>query len=157
MNGTQIMCRIVRTNAADDDFSILAAGLEEELKIRDGEDHLLYAAINKAADLKHALVLYDSDTPAGCGALREHAPGIMEIKRVYVLLPFRRKGFASLILRELEAWCRELNSAECILETGLNQPEAIAFYRKEGYEEIPKFGKYTGSYNSVCFRKKLVR
>lgn len=44
-----------------------------------------------------------------------------------------------------------------LLETGNNQPEAIALYHKNGYTQIEPFGRYVGNSNSVCFEKKLKR
>jgi GNAT superfamily N-acetyltransferase len=99
--------------------------------------------------------VYENEEPAGCGALRDFSPGIMELKRMYVPEYKRRKGIASLVLAELERWCRELHCTTCVLETGLNQPEAIAFYEQHQYGQIPKFGKYMDSPNSICFEKKL--
>jgi hypothetical protein len=41
------------------------------------------------------------------------------------------------------------------LETGSAQPEAIRFYRREGYRQIPLFGNYVGSEISVCFERVI--
>jgi hypothetical protein len=38
----------------------------------------------------------------------------------------------------------------------VNQPEAIALYKKNNYKIIPNFGKYENIENSVCFEKELV-
>lgn len=149
------MLSIKRTTPEDPDFTALAAALGEELRIRDGEDHAFYAWINTANDLLYAVVCYHDGQPAGSGALREFAPGIMEVKRMFVPLAHRQKGIASRLLQELENWCHELGYTTCVLETGLNQPEAIALYEKHGYVQVPKFGKYVDSENSVCFRKVL--
>jgi GNAT superfamily N-acetyltransferase len=80
----------------------------------------------------------------------------MEVKRMYTDPSVRGKGVASAVLRELEKWSRELGYSACVLETGWRQPEAVALYRKSGYEQIPNYGQYAGMENSVCFRKPLV-
>ncbi|MBL7723879.1 MAG: GNAT family N-acetyltransferase [Chitinophagaceae bacterium] len=147
---------LTRTDSANKDFKVLVAALDEELKIRDGDDHLFYAALNKTAILKHAVVAYENGLPAGCGAVRVHSGSSMEVKRMYVLPEKRGKGIASAILRQLENWCLELGADRCILETGRNQPEAIAMYKKSGYRIIPNYGKYAGAENSVCFEKILI-
>jgi GNAT superfamily N-acetyltransferase len=67
----------------------------------------------------------------------------------------RGKGIAPTILNELEKWATELGYAACILETGKKQPEAIALYKKGGYQIIPNYGQYHGVDNSVCMRKQL--
>ena len=42
-----------------------------------------------------------------------------------------------------------------VLETGEAQPEAIALYRSAGYTQIPPFGHYTDSEQSVHLAKPL--
>lgn len=67
----------------------------------------------------------------------------------------RGKGIASLILAELETWAVELGYSTCILETGFNQPEAIALYQKNGYNRIDNYGQYAGVETSLCFEKEV--
>ena len=74
---------------------------------------------------------------------------------MFVSTENRGKGIAGKILDGLEAWAKELNFQECILETGFKQPEAIALYKKSGYEVIPNYGQYAGVVNSVCMRKRI--
>jgi putative acetyltransferase len=150
------MLQLTRTNADNTDFLQLVELLDEDLRIRDGEDHAFYAVLNKTNTIRHAIVAYENEIPVGCGAIREYAEGIVEIKRMYVLPEKRGKGIASAILKELEQWAAELGHEKCILETGKNQPEAIAMYKKNNYTVIPNFGKYQGVENSVCFEKQLI-
>ena len=44
-----------------------------------------------------------------------------------------------------------------MLETGTEQPEALAFYRARGYVAIPRFGVYRDEPNSLCFARVLAR
>jgi putative acetyltransferase len=150
------MIQFTRTNSGNIDFLQLVEKLDEDLRIRDGEDHAFYAVLNKTNTLKHTLVAYENESPVGCGAIREYAENMVEIKRMYVLPEKRNRGIASAILNELEQWAAELNYKKCILETGKNQPEAIAMYKKNKYTIIPNFGKYQGVENSICFEKKLM-
>jgi putative acetyltransferase len=57
----------------------------------------------------------------------------------------------------LEEWAAEMDYRKCMLETGKNQPEAIAMYKKNGYAIIANFGQYVGIENSVCFEKGINR
>lgn len=145
-----------RTNSDDKDFQTLVRALDLELKIRDGEEHLFYAQLNKTDRLDHVIVAYEQDEVVGCGAVRKYSENSMEIKRMYVPVNKREKGIATTILKELERWCKEMNFKKCMLETGKNQPEAIRFYEKNQFKIIPNFGKYIDSKNSVCFEKELV-
>lgn len=148
------MIHLQRTNSDNKDFQELVKVLDLELKIRDGEDHLFYAQLNKTDAIKHVIVGY-KQKPIACGAVRFYSEGIMEVKRMFVPLEHRGKGIASIVLKELEIWCKELNYKKCILETGINQPEAIKLYEKNHYKRIPNYGKYQNMATSVCFEKEL--
>ena len=144
-----------RTDANDPDFIELVRHLDAELAIRDGDDHAFYDQFNKIVHIRHAIVAYLDGRTAGCGAVKPLETGVMEVKRMFVLPEYRGKGIAAQILSELERWAKELNAGACCLETGMNQPEAIALYHKSGYTSIPNYGPYAGVGNSVCFRKTL--
>ena len=149
------MIILKRTSHEDTNFQVLVKELDLDLKTRDGEEHAFYSQFNKIDMLKHAVVAYENDLPVGCGAIKKNSPGVAEVKRMYVALHKRGQGIASLILKELETWCRELNYNKCILETGTKQPEAIILYKKNGYTIIPNFGQYLNVENSICFEKQL--
>lgn len=149
------MIHCKRTNSADPDFIKLVAELDADLCIRDGAEHSFYAQFNKIDGIQYALVAYDGDVPVGCGAIKECSTDSMEVKRMYVLPSERGKGIASVMLHELEQWAIDLNHHKCLLETGMQQPEAIALYKKNGYCVIPNFGQYENIENSVCFEKLL--
>jgi len=150
-----IMVTLERTTSDNQDFITLVKALDADLGQRDGEDHEFYHQFNSIAGLRNALVAYLDDKLVGCGALKEFDSTSMEVKRMYVLPSARGKGVATLILKELEKWAKELKYENCVLETGKRQPEAIALYTKNGYESIPNYGQYIGVENSVCFRKTL--
>ena len=149
------MTRIIKTDAHNQDFIELVKNLDTDLAERDGEDHAYYDQFNKLDRIKHALVLYNNKKLVGCGAIKEYEPHVMEIKRMYTLPESRGKGFANIILSELEKWARELDFEKCILETGKKQPEAIQLYKKNGYNIISNYGQYSHIETSLCFEKKL--
>ena len=150
------MINCFRINSEDGNFQKLVKELDADLRIRDGEDHSFYAQFNKIDKIKFAIIAYDNELPVGCGAIKEYDQDRMEIKRMYVLENRRGQGIASVILKELERWAIDLNIKSCLLETGKKQPEAIALYKKNGYQIIPNFGQYEKVENSVCFEKMLV-
>lgn len=147
--------KILRTDSDNADFRKLVALLDADLAIRDGAEHSFYAQYNKIDKLREVVVAYENEKAVGCGAFKEYEPQTAEIKRMYVREDMRGKGIAGKVLNELESWAKELNFSECILETGLKQPEAIRLYRKSGYQTIPNYGQYAGVENSVCMRKSL--
>ncbi len=149
------MLRIVRTNSENSDFIELVKHLDAELAERDGDEHAFYAQFNKIDKIKFVIVAYDNDKPVSCGAIKQYAPNIAEIKRMYTLPEYRGKGIATGVLTDLEKWAAELSCEKCILETGKRQPEAIRLYEKNGYTRIPNFGQYAGKENSLCFEKVI--
>ncbi|KAB1156142.1 GNAT family N-acetyltransferase [Flavobacterium luteum] len=149
------MLNLTRTTSENQDFINLVKLLDADLKIRDGKDHEFYAQINKTAILNNVIVCYQNDIAIGCGAFREIDAKTLEIKRMFVNPDYRGKGIASKILFELEHWTSELNYFQLILETGINQPEAISLYKKSGYKITENYGKYIGVESSVCMMKIL--
>ena len=149
------MISLLRTNSDNPDFIQLVRLLDADLAERDGKEHSFYAQFNSIAAIKHAVVAYDGDKPVGCGAIKEQTADAMEVKRMFTLPDYRGKGIATLLLQELERWAAEMKYGKCLLETGKRQPEAIALYQKNGYQQIPNYGQYAGVENSVCFEKKL--
>ena len=150
------MAKLIRTNSDNSDFRELVALLDQDLQIRDGDEHSFYAQFNKIDKIRHLVVAYAGGAAVGCGAIKEYEEGVAEIKRMFVRPENRGRGIAGQILTELETWAKELNYSECILETGIKQPEAIRLYQKGGYEKIPSYGQYLNVENSVCM-KKLIR
>jgi len=151
------MTNLVRTNSDNSDFRELVVLLYAELQIRDGDEHSFYAQFNKVDKIRHVVVAYEDGEAVGCGAIKEYAAGVAEIKRMFVRAERRGRGIAKSVLSELETWVSELNFSECILETGVKQPEAIALYQKSGYETIQNYGQYSGVENSVCMKKSLAQ
>jgi GNAT superfamily N-acetyltransferase len=146
---------VLRTDSSNDDFQTLVTFLDAELQVRDGEEHPFYAQFNKLTNIKHVLLAYADNHAVGCGAFRSFTTETVEIKRMYVRPEYRGRGIASFVLTGLEAWARESGYSGCVLETGYNQPEAIALYKKSGYQVIPNYGPYDKIANSICFGKVL--
>lgn len=144
-----------RTNSDNPDFQKLVVLLDSDLKLKDGDDHAFYAQYNKTDTIKHVVVYYQKNKAIGCGAFKEFDLDTVEIKRMFVHPDFRGNGIASAILKELELWASESNYTQCILETGKNNPNAIALYQKSGYKEIPNYGQYATIETSICLKKKL--
>lgn len=111
------------------------------------------------------LVARSSGRPVGCGALRclrdaasmrALGPRVGELKRMYVAPQVRGQGIGKAILARLEAEARALGLARLVLETGTRQTDALAFYSRAGFTEIPAYGEYLASpATSVCLSKLL--
>ena len=149
------MTEIIKTDSKNKDFQSLVVHLDEELRIRDGDDHAFYSQFNKSNAIHHVLVAYINTEAVACGALKKYNDDTMEVKRMFVLEKHRGKGIASHILQDLESWALDLKYKKLILETGINQPEAIALYKKKNYAVIDNYGQYAGVDTSLCFEKIL--
>jgi len=147
--------RLVKTDSHNTNFKTLVKELDAYLSITDGDDHSFYSQFNKLDKINHVIIVFINDTPVGCGAIKEYDSQSMEIKRMYTQTAYRGTGIASRVLSELEKWAFDLKYKRCILETGINQQEAIALYKKNNYRLIDNYGQYAGIKNSFCFEKKL--
>lgn len=101
------------------------------------------------------LVARIAGRPVGCGAVRPLAPGIGEVKRMYVVSAARGQGISRIILRELERVAVELGYGRLKLETGILQPHAISLYQSAGYLPTACYGYYVDDPRSRCFEKVL--
>lgn len=149
------MLTFLRTNSTHQDFIFLVRQLDIELATIDGDEHSFYVQYNKIDKINHVIIAYENELPIACGAIKQFSENTMEVKRMYILAPYRGKGTASGVLIQLEKWVAEMNYSHCILETGIRQPDAIRLYGKNGYLPIPNYGQYAGVENSRCFEKAL--
>jgi len=149
------MIRLKRVKADDNDFIALVKLLDQNLAISDGEDHAFYDQFNKLDSIKHAIVGYANEQPLACGAIKAFDNSTFEIKRMYTKDSARGNGYAVAVLNALEEWAAALGATKCVLETGINQPAAIALYKKCGYLHIKNYGQYAGVENSFCFEKNI--
>ena len=147
--------KLVRSHNSDPDFLTLVDLLDAALRITDGPDHAFYNQFNGSDTLDVVGLLLADNVAISCGAYRIKNDSQVEIKRMYTRLSYRKRGCARLILTALENWATEDGFSETILETGINQDEALAFYPKMGYQRIPNFEPYIGVKTSICFGKKL--
>jgi GNAT superfamily N-acetyltransferase len=80
---------------------------------------------------------------------------VAEVKRMYVAPGARRRGLARRILAHLEETARDQGAAALVLETGIEQPEAISLYLACGYRSVDGFGYYRWSPKSRSYGKLL--
>jgi putative acetyltransferase len=149
------MIHFIKTNSKNIDFISLVKQLDAELTIKDGDYLDFYHQFNGITNLNYVIVAYKGQNAIGCGAIKSFDKKTMEIKRMFVPENARGLGIATQILTNLESWSSDLGYSKCILETGKILVEAIALYKKCGYQMIPNYGQYKDVENSVCFEKQL--
>lgn len=149
------MYKIIRTDSNNTDFKKLVIELDKDLRSRYNELQNVYDQYNAVPDLPTVVLAYDNTTAIGCGCFKHFDDTSVEIKRMFVKEIKRGTGVASFIIHEIETWARELGYENAVLETGLKQPEAIGFYKREGYVLTENYGQYIGMASSICMKKKL--
>src|SRR5471032_2236456 len=77
----------------------------------------------------------------GCGAI-VLTPEYGEIKRMYVRPACRGQGAARRMLAMLEQAAQAQGCPAMTLETGPAQPQALALYRRHGFEVCGPYGDY---------------
>jgi GNAT superfamily N-acetyltransferase len=147
------------------DAQLLIAEVQAEyVRIYGGEDETPVDPGEFAEPHGRFVVGYLNQTPVAMGGWRKHgsehpetrwATSAAEIKRMYVSPSARGRGFARLLLANLEETSRTAGVDWLLLETGLMQPEAIALYRSSGYHEVPPFGHYATARSAVHLGKRL--
>ncbi|GAA1865469.1 GNAT family N-acetyltransferase [Myceligenerans crystallogenes] len=136
-----------------------------ELAERYGNDEDSKEVIEPAT-IAATIVLRVADVAAAGGSIRDvslsddgvgghHPPATGELKRMFVVKDFRRRGLAKRLMEELESAAREAGLTRLVLETGTGQPEAVALYEKLGWTRIPPYGKWADSDDQLCYGKSL--
>jgi GNAT superfamily N-acetyltransferase len=101
------------------------------------------------------LVAEVDGVPAACGAWRALPSGAAEMKRVYVEPAFRRRGLARVVVAALEDGAALAGHRVLVLNTGRQQPEALALYAVLGYTPVPGYGVYACAADAVFLGKEL--
>jgi putative acetyltransferase len=78
-----------------------------------------------------------------------------ELKRFFVAPDHRGTGVADALIAALIEFAVDHDVEILRLETGDKQLAAIAFYRRHGFAEIPRFGPYVNSETSYCMERRL--
>ena len=102
------------------------------------------------------LVAEVDGVPAACGAWRSLGDGSAEMKRVYVDPAFRRRGLAQVVVDAVEADAARAGVRSLVLNTGPEQPEALALYAVLGYTPVRPFGIYADEPRAVFLGKDLL-
>lgn len=156
--------RIRRVPITHPDAQLLVEAVQEEYVARyGGRDESPITPEDFDDPRGQFFVGYVDDVPVTTGAWRRStvvALGVdvtAEIKRMYVVPAQQRRGIARRMLAHLEATAAAAGIEGLVLETGREQPEAIALYTSSGYEPVPGFGHYRGSELSRTFGRRLLQ
>lgn len=107
----------------------------------------------KQDNVRFVVARDDGDVAVGCGAIVLYED-YGELKRLYVAPAYRSNGVARRILAQLESSAQEAGRLVFKLETGPFQPEALAFYARNGYQRCGPYGDYRDDPMSVFMSKQ---
>jgi DNA-binding MarR family transcriptional regulator/GNAT superfamily N-acetyltransferase len=99
------------------------------------------------------LVATSDGLPVACGGVHALAPGLGEIKRMWVDPQWRGAGLGSRLLQRLEEEALGLGLPVVRLDTNGTLTEAIAMYERAGYRRIPRYND--NPYAEAWFEKRL--
>ncbi len=96
--------------------------------------------------IRHFLVATNAeDQIVGYAAVLVVAPGVeADVLTVAVLPEYARKGIATHFMGELEKWSQSKEASAMMLEVGTENTNAIALYKKLGYQTIATRKNYYG-------------
>jgi GNAT superfamily N-acetyltransferase len=100
-------------------------------------------------------VLNVDGVDVACGGVRPLSEGIGEVKRMYVEPSARGRGLSRVVLQGLVAFARSAGYRELWLETGVQQPEAMALYESSGFAPIERYGQYKDDPRARCYALTL--
>lgn len=118
----------------------------------DGVHHFGLTPDDVAPGTGQFLVARLDGEPVGCGAFRLLGDGRAEVKRMYVRAGARGARVGAALLADLIAGATAAGATSMVLETGrTTTPEAVALYRRFGFDEIEPWGDYVATADtSLC-------
>jgi ribosomal protein S18 acetylase RimI-like enzyme len=102
------------------------------------------------------LLVADADGElVGCVALRPQAPGVCELKRLFVRPTYRGHGLGRRLLETLLAEAVAAGYREAVFDTLESMTEALGLYRSLGFVPTEPFNEHPVA-GTLWFRKVLV-
>ena len=136
------------------DFRQLAAQLDAYYYTLVGEIQNRYAEPNRPENMSALAVVYAENIPIAIGAWKQIDGQTAEIKRIYVLPAYRRRGVASRLIPALEDHAYAMGKRKFILETATTTDDSHKLYLSLGYKIADYYGSPAGEDNCLCFVKE---
>lgn len=97
----------------------------------------------------------NGEGPVGSIALVPLSDKETELDIMYVIPSYRGKGVAHSLMQMAEQFARENGFSIIKLRAGAPQPDALRFYGKEGFKQVPVFGRWVFDETAICLAKEI--
>ncbi len=146
---------VVPVRARDPDVVALVDALTAELALAGyaADETFGYSVEQLEQSRVHLVGACIGGRLVGVGGVEPQEGGIGELKRFFVVPEHRGTGVADALITAVIGYAHDNGMDLLRLETGDKQPAAIAFYRRHGFVEVPRFDPYVHSATSVCMQR----
>ena len=139
-----------------DDVRVLVAELNATLHELTPPEFCHHMTVEQMADdATTVFIARDGDEAVACGALKRHAGGIGEVKRMYTRPSHRGYRIGAGIVERIEVLARAEGLARLVLETGDRHPAAWTVYERAGFTRCGPVLDYPDVAWSVFYEKPL--
>ena len=139
-----------------DDIRVLVAELNATLLELTPPEFAFHMTVEQMAEPSTTVFIARDDGEAvACGALKRHAEGIGEVKRMYTRPSHRGRKIGAAIVARIEALARQEGLIRLVLETGDRHPAAWTVYERASFTRCGPVLDYPDSKWSVFYEKKM--
>ena len=139
-----------------DDVRVLVAELNVTLSELTPPEFCHHLTVEQMADDATTMfIARDRGQAVACGALKCHAGGIGEVKRMYTRPSHRGHRIGARIVERIEALARAKGLKRLVLETGDRHPAAWTVYERAGFTRCGPVLDYPDVTWSVFYEKSL--
>jgi putative acetyltransferase len=141
-----------------DEIRTLVAELNAVLLELTPPEHCHHLTVEQMADDSTTVFIARDDGEAvACGALKRHADGIGEVKRMYTRPSHRGRKIGEEIVARIEVLARYEGLKRLVLETGDRHHAAWRVYERSGFTRCEPVLDYPDVTWSVFYDKQLDR
>lgn len=139
-----------------DEVRALIAALNETLLELTPPEHCYHMTAEEMARPDTTVfIARENGAAIACGALKRHAGGVGEVKRMYTVPAAQGRGIGGQILGRIEGLARDEGLAQLVLETGDRHPAAWRVYERGGFKRCGAVLDYPDTTWSVFYEKAL--
>ena len=147
---------IAAESPLQDEVRVLVAELNATLLALTPPEFCFHMSVEEmAVGDTTVFIARDDGVAVASGALKRHAGGIGEVKRMYTRPSHRGRKIGAEIVKRIEAMARQEGLRRLVLETGDRHPAAWTVYERAGFTRCGPVLDYPESRYSVFYEKRL--